>query len=486
MSNADYYRQFATDADAADYMTKIIAEGQLAANSGPDASLNEITQDARLVRLVGEVYEGFRKVFPDFVAGLPTPPKVAIVNSSIKNAYALGPGFREDASHRADQSPWLFIVNSALMNTGGSDTELRGLFAHELGHLILRNYLPEVRQAIRTTYLVGQSEDGLIGETQTDQGPIADHVEEMLKRQARVGGIPELGLSVATGLGATYPSMTDKMLASAIAAGGAESAPCTAAKAKEAELLAAQLALLPGHDGGNLIPRTPTADESAHLDQLSQELTAALKTCLDPVTTTPNDWSLMVLTAATNNLSEQSLDTNNPDHAKLRGLMLDAEKLTDSELSSAPLIDRMLQAQAPIRSELIALRGVPAYPIDQIRVYDFEEDADDASVRILRAIGDDPAGLASFLANGLMSPDLAASCNADLAADRPTPFGRFIDTHPASCWRIYHIRQLAKAFDVCPAVASTQRTAPKGSGKPSVADRPPRELIERGYGRGLR
>jgi hypothetical protein len=194
----------------------------------------------------------------------------------------------------------------------------------------------------------------------------------------------------------------------------------------------------------------------------------------------------MGLTAATNNLSEQSLDTDNPDHAKLRGLMLDAEKLADSELASAPLIDRMLQAEGPIRAELIALHAAPNYPIDQIRVYDFEEDADDASVRILRAIGDDPAGLATFLANALMTPDAAAACNADLSAGRPTPFGRFIDTHPASCWRVYHIRQLAKAFDTCPAAAPTQRTAPKGSGKPSVADRPPRELTERGYGRGLR
>ena len=409
MSNAEYYRQFATDADAADYLTKLLAQGQLAGNSGPDATLKEITQDARLVRLVGEVYEGFRKVFPDFVVGLPTPPRVAIVNSSIKNAFALGPGFREDASHRADQSPWLFIVHTALMNTGASDTELRGLFAHEIGHLILRSYLPEVRQAIRTTYLVGQTEDGLIGETQTDEGPLADHVEEMLKRQARVGGVPELGLPVAAGLGAIYPKITDSMLARASAGEAAGAAPCAAAKAKETELLNAQAAMLPDQAGGNFVPRTPTAEESAHLDQLSAALTAALKTCLDPVTTGANSLSLMALTASTNQLSEESLQTSSPDHAKLRGLMLDAEKLADSELPNAPLIDRMLQAQAPIRSELIALRNVTQYPIDQIRVYDFEEDADDASVRILRAIGDDPTGLAKFLTGSRMSPDPAAA-----------------------------------------------------------------------------
>src|SRR5262249_48927577 len=98
-------------------------------------------------------------------------------------------------------------------------------------------------------------------------------------------------------------------------------------------------------------------------------------------------------------------------------------------------------------------------------------------------------GLAGFLADALMTPDLKATCLADIAAGRQVPFGRFIDTHPASCWRVYHIQQLAKAFDACPATPSTERTSPKGSGQPSVTDRPPRELLEqfeKGYGRGTR
>jgi hypothetical protein len=486
LSNAEYYRQFDTDAAAADYLTKIIAQGQLASMSGPDARLKEITQDARLVRLIGEVYDGFKKVFPSDVAGLSTPPRVAIVESSIKNAFALGPGFREDASQRPDQSPWLFIVHTALMNAGGTDSELKGLFAHELGHLILRNYLPEVRQAIRTAYLVGASEDGLIGETQTDVGPVADHVEEILKRQSRVAGIPELGFPVASALGALYPKIIDAMIAGATPAGGTPTQACTDAKTAEAALLAAQIALVPGQPGGNLVPRTPNTAEQAQLDQLSQTLVAKLQACLDPVTNPPNNLSLMALTAGTNNLSEQSLDPNNPDHAKLLSLMLDAEKQADADLSSAPLIDRLIRAQGPIRSELVALHASTEFPVDELRVYDFEEDADDASVRVLRAIGDDPAALGSFLANALMTPDVKTACLADLAAGRPVPFGRFIDTHPASCWRVYHINQLAKAFEACPATPSPERTAPKGSGRASVADRPPRELVEKGYGYGQR
>jgi hypothetical protein len=486
LSNADFFRQFESDAAAGEYLTKIIAQGQLAPISGPDARFREITQDARLLRLVGEVYEGFKRVFPSDVAGLPTPPRVAIVESDIKNAFALGPGYVEDAQHRHDQSPWLFIVHTALINEGGTDTELRGLFAHELGHLILRNALPEVRQAIRSIYLIAGSEDGIIGEAQTDEGPLAAHVEEMLKRQQRVGGVPELGLPVFAALGATYPKITDMLLGLATPDTGASSAACADAKTKEAALQNAQKALIPGITAGNLVPRAPTAEESAHLEELSQATASALRTCLEPMTAGPSRASLMQLTAAMNELPEGAADPSHPDHAKLLGLMLDDEKAVDADLVTAPLIDRMLKAQAPIRSEFIALRASPTYPIDEVRVYDFEEDADDAAVRVLHAIGDDPLGIGKFLLDALMTPAEKASCLADVAAHRAVPYGRFIDTHPATCWRYYHAKQFAEALGTCSSVATTARSAPKGSGRPSVTFLPPRELTEKGYGRGQR
>src|SRR5262249_32922579 len=152
----------------------------------------------RLTRIIGEVYAGFLRVFPHETAGMENmpAPRVAILNTDPKNvnAYALGPGFAEDATAPQDKSPWLFVVHSALLAKPFTDNELRGLFAHEIGHLILRTFLPEIRQAVRAIYLTGKSEDGVLGANQDDNPQIASHVEEILKRQDRVSGLPELGL----------------------------------------------------------------------------------------------------------------------------------------------------------------------------------------------------------------------------------------------------------------------------------------------------
>jgi hypothetical protein len=486
LTNAEYYRQFDTDAKATDYLTKVIASGQLAAMSGPNAELQEITHDERLTKLVNEVYAGFIRVYPNETAGLPTPPRVAIVKSDVVNAFALGPGFVDSPSARRDQSPWLFIVHTALMNRGGTDSELRGLFAHELGHLILRNYLPEVSHTIRSIYKIGASENGVLGEAQTDDPALAAHVEEMLKRQTRVGGLPELGLPVVPSLG-SYAKVIDVFVTQALQGPASPAVEaCKTAKAKTAELQAAQKALIPGAAEGNDAPRSPTADEAAHFDELGAALGDALRACLAPTSPSPTV-TLALLTAGLNQLPDAATNPANPDHAKLIGLMLDAELRVDAEgPTSAPLIDRLLRVQAPVRSELVMLQEDPRFPLDDIRVYDFEEDADDAAVRILAAIGDDPLSIGNFLVDAAMTPEAKASCLANVAAGKPVPYGRFIDTHPATCWRYYHAVQFAKALKECQPQAALERSMPKGSGLPSVSDKAPSEVIEKGYGKGQR
>jgi hypothetical protein len=178
------------------------------------------------------------------------------------------------------------------------------------------------------------------------------------------------------------------------------------------------------------------------------------------------------------------VNPDDPDHGKLVGLMLDVETRVDAEMSDAPLIDRILAAQGDIRAELAKLQDDPAYPIDQIRIFDYEEDADDASVRVLTALGKNPIGVGQFFLD-FMPADARAACLADVAAHRPIPYGRFIDTHPSSCWRYYHVNQFSSALSQCSAPATGVRTA-KGSGRASVIDKAPREMVETGYGRELK
>jgi hypothetical protein len=480
---AEFYRKFDSDEAAGTYIKKLIEQGQLAGTSGPNAAFKEISTDAHLLGLVGEVFEGFKKAFPAETAGMTDAPRVAIVQTDIVNAYAMGPGFVEDASAPRDKAPWVFIVHTALLDTPRPDNALRGLFAHELGHLILRTFLPEIRQKVRAIYLTPQSEDGVLGADQDNDPHVQAHVEEILKRQSRVGGIADLGLPVAETL-STYPKIF-KMLIGQAAQGAADPTQvCNVAKDKSVELLNAQKALIPGIALGNLVPSTPTAEQKANLDRLSNEIADALRTCLAPIADSAiGKATLLELTAGLNNM-EAALDPASPDHAKLLGLMLDAETQVDAATPDGTLIDRLLKAQEVIRKEYIALRDDPAFPVDQIRVFDYEEDADDAAARVLTKIGDDALGIGEFLLSILPDEAARTSCLADITAHKPIAYGRFIDTHPSTCWRYYHNTQFAKALTQCAAPASGK---PRGGAPvtPSVTDRPATEMVEKGYGRPL-
>lgn len=474
----NFYRRFETDAKAGEFVAKLIAQGKLAAASGPKAKFVEIARDPRVIRLVGEVFAGYKKAFPRETAGMTAPPPIAIVETDIVNAYALGPGFVEDDAAPVDKAPWVFVVHTALLAVGNTDNELRGLFAHELGHLVLRTFLPEIRAHVRSQYKVGPNEDGILGEAQPSDPILDDHVEEIRKRRDRVGALPTLGLNVLEGPRLPVPGKLLTLLHMLVnATEAATPGACATATAHMNELATAQKALLPNLADGNAVARSLSAEEQAHVDQLSDAIASELRACI------PSDeGSLMEVTAILNQLPPESVDPAHPQHARLLALMLDAEKQVDAEMPQASLIDRVLTVQAKLRAELIALENDPQSPIDQLRVYDYEEDADDAAVRVLAALGEDPIGNGMFLVRAGLPPELQQPCLDAVAAHRPIPYGRFIDPHPATCWRYYHTTQFAQGLRQCSALPPATKTA-NGSGRASVADKSPVELIEKGYGR---
>jgi hypothetical protein len=477
---ADYYRFFDSDAKAGEYVDKIIRNGALAELSGPDARFKEIATDPHLVRLVAEVFEGFKKVFPREMEGLTTPPRVAVVESEIINAFALGPGFAEDATAPADRSPWIFLVHTAALNNGNTDSELRGLFAHELGHLILRTFLPEIQQRVRAIYMLGrQGEDGVLGAAEDDDPRVAAHVEKILELQTRIGGLPHLGFP-ATVKG-QYSKIFDLMMRSVTAPTPESTAACTAVTTGLSELRTAQIALLPGAPLGNLVPATPTPEQRANLDALSSSIASAIPAC---VAAGEDEGTLMQLTAVLNKLPMEAVAPEHPDHARLIELMVDAERQVDAEAPAAPMSEKMLRAEALMRAEQIALRDDPAFPIDQIRVFDYEEDADDAAVRVLTAIGDDPLGISGFLLS-TVPREAREGCVAHVAAGKPVSFGRFIDTHSPVCWRHYHAAQFSKALAACSPEATAAKVLPRGSGRASIVDRVTKPA-QPGYGIGRR
>lgn len=482
VSNAEYYRQFASDEAAAEYMTKILAGGALAAYSGPDATLREISRDERLVRLVDEVYGAFRKVYPSETSGLESAPRIAVVQSKISNAFALGTGFAEDAKARTDQSPWLFIVHTALLDANLDDNQLRALFAHELGHLILRTLLPEIQAKLRASYRVRGREDGILGAAADDDPAVAAHVEAILEIQKRVGGLPELGLATAQSGGASgqyakvYPLLVGLVPEQGRAPG------CKTYASKATSLQDLQASLLPGREMGLLVSVPPTKEQQTEIDRLSREIADDLRSCLKDLPALEGG-TLFDLTAELNKIpGEAAKDPSSPEHAQVLAKMLDEEKAADAADPKAPLIDRILRAEVVLRARELALRNDPRFPIDELRTFDYEEDADDASVRILASLGDDPTGIGRMLLASAPA-ELAAACKKQVDEGGVVRFGRFIDTHPATCWRYYHAREFSKALAKCPKTTSgALKVRPKGTGLPSVMTETPRFMIERGYG----
>ena len=165
------------------------------------------------------------------------------------------------------------------------------LLTHEMGHLILRTFLPEIRAQVRTTYLVHGSEDGILGASQDNDPLVAAHVDEIAKRQLRVGGNPDIGTFFVTP--PIYASIMRQMVQLGRAQPGGQAA-CADWGPKATAYVQAQVALVPNLDFEEFSARTPTAAEQAQttdfLAMLGQLVAASVQrsaTSLAPTTKVP-------------------------------------------------------------------------------------------------------------------------------------------------------------------------------------------------------
>jgi len=434
-SAEEFYRRFATDDEAASFIQKQLDAHALDNVAGRDATLIEITHDERIVRLLTEIVAGFRSVFPEAMNGISDVPRVALLHSDKPNAYAIMQVAETGPMGSVVVNPWLFVVHDALLAGDPSDTELRGVFGHELGHLILRNAYSPVRANILRSYLLKGSEGGVFGPLQENDAEVARHTDLILRMQERVGGVPELGYPAV--FGANYASL----LLTLTQAGPA----CADLVAKVDALGQMQKTFLTKADAGDLTPSARTDEEQADLDAQTEAIFEKVRSCDDGEVL-----PLAALIATLNRLPPEAIDPAHPQHAALEALVLDEERQIDEESPQASLLERLILASEAVRKRLLEVRANTELAIGKLRVYDVEEDADDAAVRVLRAIGDDSRGVAQFFAK-LIPEQIARECLAAIAAEEPISFGDLRDRHPGVCWRIYNVERFASALDTCPA-----------------------------------
>lgn len=464
-SVSEIYNFFPNDQAVAANVGQLLQFGILQGAVGPGATLRGVNGDPRMVRLVAEVFEGFHRAFPAESAGLDTAPPVVVIESRVPNAFAMAATFDSAAMAMVPKSPWFFVVNSALIDQGNTDDELRAVFAHEIGHLILQTFKPNVQARVRHAYTLGTgSEEGILGAAQADDPSLAAPMGRLLGGQLRIGGISQLGFNVI--MPGVYFQMMSQMFAPTEATGTA----CSSIQVKAQQLAIRQMGFLPGVQEGSLIPRLPNASEKAELDAFTTSLTADMRTCAGANSDTS---SLGIISALTQGLSPAAAENPaDPAYAQVRAGMLDIEKQVDTQMAGSRLSDKLLRAEELVRADVVAVRGDASLNLSRVRVYDYEEDADDASMRVLAAIGSDPVSIGGF-ALSMLKPASKAQCLADVAAGNPIGFGDLYDVHPLHCWRYFHATQFKKALASC-TTRSASRRAPLVTNLPLIATDPQR------------
>jgi hypothetical protein len=469
-SNAEYFLQFDDDAAALEF-----SKGFLDANGISDPA--SLTTNARVLRLVGRVFDGFRRVFPRETEGLDKPPRVLAVQAPGINAFA---GY--DERNDVNKAPWLFWVHQPTIDSDKPDAELEGLYAHELAHLILRNLLPETRKKIRTHYRVlGGKEKGVIGAVAPDEANVRALAEELRDIGNLVGREPGFG---ALPISAYEENEYESMLATlAKDRGGGDAQACQTADNGLQQAGDFYRANVSVHD----LTLSLTPKQAQDLATLANNTSDAFRKCYANVNKSLlelkiNDKSARVLVNGVPASLETLLDPTTPEHELVYSVLMANQVERDVDAKTGlTTIARVLEVVDRLHQRAGELDSDASLPIDELRVFDLEEDADDAAVRILRAIGDDTLGAAKLFMGQMPDP---SACQQEIESGVVPRYGRFIDSHNATCWRAFHSMDLADALSRCPATPPLSPNSSSGAagatrGPLSPADPGPMEILRR-------
>jgi len=466
--NSDYFLQFPDDAAALSYSRDFLAVSEMPRPL-------EVTHDERLTRILRRVYEGFHTVFPRETEGLEEPPRLVVVEADGANAFA---GFDERPS--INKAPWVFWVHYPVLTEPRPDDEVAGLFSHELAHLILRNLLPETRAKIRTRYHVpGGREHGIIGAAVVEDPEVARHVEEIRELGTLVGRDVVLG---PLPLAAFEDSKYQSMLTTLMTEERARSTDPSACDAAESGLRRVRALYEPNVSVHDFILRLggPQRDQLARYARSTAD---SMRKCLGHATMSlfelkVRDQFSMLPPEEARPYIERMLDPTTEEHATARATLMTTEVERVVDAKNAPTIERFFEVVETLHARIGELESDPRWPIDELRVFDMEEDADDAAVRVLKAIGSDPLSNARFFVNLMPDPD---ACFRLVASGQVPPYGRFIDPHNGTCWRWFHSIEFAKALDRCPATnAEATRADTASSARVSLAAPSPPRAKRRG------
>jgi hypothetical protein len=405
----DCFRTFADDLEGAAWFADIEPRAAMVEGRAPRSVIprDDPRYDA-MRALLDRGWEAMREHRPVGKLAEQRPALVLVEDDSV-NAFV----FPEDIDQK--RASFAVMVHTGLLKIPTSDDANLGLIMHELQHAVGLHVVAEVKTRFETYYLADEGYEP-IGREQTDDADVRMLASQWRARAGEVGGFSDAnlrGLPTGGELQAVFRAVLQNGLQ-------ANPAGCERARTLLGEV-AAGLSI-------DFISGAPVVD-AAFGSRVATAFAALRDECV------PDAPSFVEVVAALAGATPEQIDAQ-----------LTAEDR--ALIGNKHVIDAIAALAEDRRAKMRAIEASApdtlGAPWTAVRYFSEEEDADDVSVPVLRAAGVDPAGLGTFLVDVLLPPAGTTACKDLLARGELPHYGvDLTDTHHATCWRVFHIDQLA-------------------------------------------
>ncbi|MGE0869498.1 MAG: M48 family metalloprotease [Kofleriaceae bacterium] len=407
----DCFLTFDNDGAAATWFSGLEELSAMQSGSAPRQLVSQ--KDSRFTKIRALLDQGW-KAFRDSrpvgeLYGL--RPALVVLDDAEVNAFVMS-----DFNATMNQG-FAVIVQTGLIDNTSSDDQVLGVMMHEFQHAVGLHAMPGVSDRLRKFYIARPDEEPIGNRTPEDPAARGFGIE--WRQYAE-----EVGPYSSSYLGG-YPlagGMVEEVLKHAVLqAFAANPSGCQNAKQALQNILpAAALDPLSGAVSGN-----PQALQSA----INTAMSALKNECLAGFAP-----DFVDVLAEINGITRAELEAGLSEYDRL---LVAGKHVIDGV--SALTIDRRTKMR-DLETGFTAETGLPW---SSLRYFSDEENADDTSVTVLRAAGFDPTGLADFSIS-IVPAEGQAECRDLIDRGQVPPYGiDLLDQHHASCWRAFHITQLA-------------------------------------------
>lgn len=197
--------------------------------------------------------------------------------------------------------------------------------------------------------------------------------------------------------------------------------------------------------------RFKSDDEKANLDQLTKKFAADATACYAHVKVGLLDIAAEVyMTTHPEEAATIRAQLKSNCTALATRLLLEFEGRLDKDQQNTPIVAKILAASRQAHSDLRNYLANPALRYDSLRVFTHEDEADEASIRVMHFLKyPAPDIIGQTMIEVFGGSAYAATCRKALENGETIAYGGLIDDHHGECWRAFRARSLSKALDTC-------------------------------------